>query len=237
MAELERDLRALGAAIELPAERALVPGVRARLAEPSLAHWAWLRPLALALVLAVVALGIAFTVPDARSAILRFLGLQGVRIEFVQKLPEVPIATTLDLGERTTLEEARSHLSYRVLTSPLLGSPDAVYLRSEVLWLLYGSPARPRLLLTEFRGSVRPDFFKKIAGPETRVESLSVDGGPGFWISGARHLLVVGSAGEIRDDTVWLARNTLLWQRGSLTVRLEGGLTRAQALRIARSLD
>jgi ABC-type transporter Mla MlaB component len=38
------------------------------------------------------------------------------------------------------------------------------------------------------------------------------------------------------EGTLRLARNTLIWQRGSVMLRLEGELTRAEALRIARSV-
>ena len=107
MAELERELRALGPALEFPPGPDLVPAVRARLAGPERRRpFAW-RSVMIAIVALVLALGIAFAVPPARSAILRFLGLRGVRIELVEKLPEVRPSGRLHLGDRLSLERAQ----------------------------------------------------------------------------------------------------------------------------------
>ena len=69
MTELERDLRALAAYVDLPGERDLWPGIEARLAHRPARRR--LRAAAIAIVAAAVAIGIAFAVPPARSAILR----------------------------------------------------------------------------------------------------------------------------------------------------------------------
>jgi hypothetical protein len=42
--------------------------------------------------------------------------------------------------------------------------------------------------------------------------------------------------GTIVPDTVRLAGNVLIWQRGSLTIRLESALPLRTALRIARTV-
>jgi len=228
--ELERELRTLGAAIEFPPQPDLVRAVRGRLRVPR--RRPWLRPLAVALATLVLALGVAMAVPEARSAILRFLGLRGVRIELVDELPEVRVTRALDLGDRMS----RELVTYRVLTSSLLGKPDAVYIRGGQVSFLYGTPMRVRLLLTQFPGSTRPELFKKVAGPETRVEAVTVNGRPGIWLSGAPHFLHYAPTGGVLSERVRLARNTLLWERGELTLRLGGGLTKEQALRIARSV-
>src|SRR5438034_829291 len=67
MTELERALLALGEAIDFPPEPDLRPRVRERIQGRRLA-----RPLVLAFAAVVVAVGVAFAVPPARSAILRF---------------------------------------------------------------------------------------------------------------------------------------------------------------------
>jgi hypothetical protein len=41
--------------------------------------------------------------------------------------------------------------------------------------------------------------------------------------------------GNFRESTARLAGKTLLWQQGDVTLRLEGELSKQQALRIARS--
>ena len=84
----EHELRALAAFVDLPDERELAPAVRARLSgRPQR------RRVALVVVAAVlVAVAVAFAVPPARSAILRFFHLQGASIEYVDRLPDVRTA-------------------------------------------------------------------------------------------------------------------------------------------------
>src|ERR671935_168238 len=103
MAELERELRALAGALDLPEAPDLAGAVRARLAAP-LRRGVW-RPLAVALAVAVVAVGIAFAVPPARSAILRFLGLESVTVIRVEKLPPASSGSAVE-GTKTTLARA-----------------------------------------------------------------------------------------------------------------------------------
>jgi hypothetical protein len=69
------------------------------------------------------------------------------------------------------------------------------------------------------------------------LERLTFDGGPAFWITGQAHRVFYrDKQGTIREETIRLAGNVLLWQRGALTLRLEGALDREEALRIAASL-
>lgn len=93
-------------------------------------------------------------------------------------------------------------------------------------------------LLTEFRGGLAPELIGKLAGGGTRVETVTVAGGaPGIFLSGGPHAVFYRDPnGEIREETLRLAGNTLLWQRGELLLRLESALSRAEALRVARSV-
>ena len=65
---------------------------------------------------------------------------------------------------------------------------------------------------------------------------VSVSGEPGFWLSGAEHFLYTAPTREILDERIRLARNTLVWRHGSLTLRLEGGFGEERALEVARTL-
>src|SRR5439155_2522440 len=59
------------------------------------------------------------------------------------------------------------------------------------------------VLVTEARGSVNEQFFEKTAGPDTTVETVSVDGHDGWWISGKPHMFVfVDSNNEPRFETL-----------------------------------
>jgi len=221
----ERELRALAAYVELPPERDLVPAVSARLGAR--------RPrpgrLVIALALVVLAIAIAFAVPPARGEILRWLGLGNARIELIDKLPNVTPRRPLDLGAQTSLADARKLVEYDVVTSKLLGTPREVHLLGDQIGFVYGNR---KLVVTQSRGT----FFTKEVGPGTHVERLSVDGLPAYWVSGAPHFFgYVAANGRPHPIELYLARNALIWQRGDVTLRLEGELSRADALRIARS--
>ena len=223
----EQELRALAAFVDFPPERDLAPAIRARLAPRPRRR----RALVLVLAAALLAIGVAFAVPPARSAILRFLHLQGVTIEFVDKLPEVKTTAPLDLGAPIPLRAAERTAGFRPLMPTLLGTPDRVTWDGNQLWFVYGNV---RLLVSQFRAARIGDLIKKVLEPSTRVDRVSVDGELGYFISGARHFLYLTPTSLVREERVRLARDVLLWEHGALTVRLEGDLTLGQALQIAR---
>ncbi|HWC41363.1 MAG TPA: DUF4367 domain-containing protein, partial [Actinomycetota bacterium] len=66
---------------------------------------------------------------------------------------------------------------------------------------------------------------------------VTVGGQPGYWFSGEPHFFTYQDArGNLREEQTRLAGNTLIWQRGDLTLRLEGELSQEEALRIAESM-
>jgi hypothetical protein len=160
----------------------------------------------------------------------------------------VPVAVA---GERVTLGEARQrlHFTVRVPTAAPLGDPDAVFVDTsggnDRVTLLYGErsgmpptqvPAVSALVV-EFRGAVEPTFLGKTAGPDTRVEAVTVNGGPGFWLEGAPHFFFYrDAAGNVLQETLRLAGNTLIWEQDGVTLRLEAQVTRELALELAASM-
>lgn len=230
MSELERDLRALASGIAFPETPDLASVVAGRL--PAAAPAPVRRPQRFVLVLAtIVAVAViaGLAVPQTRAEILRFFGLGAVKVEFVDRLPAVEPDAPLVLGEPIDLDEA----PFPVLTSSLLGSPDATFAQSDVITLLWGSKDEVRLLVTQIDPVlVSPEeAVKKIAGSSTRAAFVPLDNGEmwALWIAGAPH--VVGLPGAPPR----LAANTLVWTRGSLTLRLEGATSRDEAVRIAKS--
>jgi len=223
VADLERELRALAAAVELPEPPELSARVRAGLGrhEPRPRR----RPiLAFAVALLAVAIGAAFAVPQSRSALLRLFGLKGVTVLRVDRLPPVGPGPVV-FGEKTTLAAAARIVGFRPLL-PKLGKPDAVYLeRPAYLVLLYGKPVRLRF--SELRPGYSP--IEKFAKVSQEVRPVTVDGRPGLWIPGNHVVIEFGNQPR-------LAGSTLLWEHGDLTLRVEGKLTLAQALEIARSV-
>jgi hypothetical protein len=66
------------------------------------------------------------------------------------------------------------------------------------------------------------------------VEPVTVDGREGVWLEGGPHTVTfLDEDGEPVVDHTRLAGNTLIWERGSLTLRLESELTKEEAVRIA----
>ena len=235
MAELDLALRELGRQVEFPSTPDLASAVRRQLGERRRAWWQ--RPLVVALAVLVVAVGAVLAVPPARSAILDWLGIGGAHITRVEKLPPAPAFGNLDLGRRVSLAEARRRAPWLLVpTAKGVGDPDQVGYSTAIpggkVTLLWGTARAVHLLLTEFRGEA---YIEKLVEPGTKVELLTVDGSRGAWVEGSHVLVYRDQNGLTRDDTSRLAGKTLLWQRGDVTLRLEGDFSRAEALRIARS--
>ena len=246
MSELELALVDLGRQLDLPPTPELAPRVRARLAEGSAARsWAT-RPRGLALALAaalIVAVGALLAVPGTRAAILEFFHLRGVTIQRVEELPTVPLQrdfNKLFLGEKVSLDEAKERADFDVVAPEALGDPDAVYFQDNppggMVSFVYGTPARPRALFTEFRATVKDVAIKKVTA-ETHVASVRVEDEQGYFLSGTPHeFAYFDRNGEFRQEIVRLAGNTLLWERGPVTLRLEADINREEALAIARAV-
>jgi hypothetical protein len=182
-------------------------------------------------------------IPDARSALFRILHIGGERIELVDDLPAVPPAPDpfgleLSLGERVSLEEARSRAGFDL--RELDEAPDRVYLGARgTVWFLYGTPERIRLLVAQTPLVFLDEtlFLKKLAGPETQVEQVVVDGSTGYLLSGEPHLvLLLDANGEVIEESTRLAKNVLVWESGGVAYRLEGDFDRIKALRLAGEL-
>ena len=224
MPDLERDLAALARVVDLPADRDLAPAVLARLHKPTYAG-RWRRAAGIAALVLVVGLTATMAVPDARTAVLRFLGIKGATVIRVDELPPVA-AEPPQFGESVGIGEAERVVGFR----PLLidgRSPDDVRIdRFSPYYILlhYGEPG-VRLRLTEMVGGA----IEKYARVEQRVERVEVNGDPGIWVEG-RHV-VSEPLGLPR-----LSGNVILWEQQGLTLRLEGGFTKEQALDLARSV-
>lgn len=215
------------------------------------------RALAYGLAAVFAALGVTMAAsPAARSAILEFLGLKGARIERREPnappppAARAPLGADLGLGRSRTLAEARSEAGFPLVVPELarLGAPDAVYLDEAAtgprVSLVYGRragiPRSPHtgaaLLFMQFRASVDEDVIQKAAGGGATVTPVEVDGGSGYFLSGEPHgFAFVSESGEFGFEDQRLAGDTLLLERGRLLLRVEGEVSRAEAVEIARS--
>jgi hypothetical protein len=232
MNDLERRLQELGGEIAYPATPRFELALGRRPARRP-----WLRPLALgfAVLLAVAAGVLAFS-PGARSAFLEIFHIRGATVERVESLPDVR-AQRVDFGERVSREEAERRVGFELLD--LGEQPDAIYVRPDGLAsVLYGDPARPRLVLSQARGAVWNGFIKKTADQGTIIEEVTVDGEPGLFVDGPQHFVMfLDENGLISDERTYLAGTVLLWNRDELLLRLEGDLTQEEALELAESVE
>ena len=224
MPELDAALTELGRHVEFPPTPDLASAIRGRLER----RRPWRRPLAIALAVLVVAVGAALAVPPARAAILDWLGLRNVSIVRVDELPPTEPIGRLDLGRRITREQAP------LWTLVPDDKPDSVFVDDGTVNLVWGTPDNVRLLLTEFRGQA---FIEKLIEPDAEVEPVSVNGRPGAWLEQPHVLLFKDPSGNLHQNEGRLAGKTLLWNHGEVTLRLEGDLSKAEALRIARSTN
>jgi hypothetical protein len=244
--DLEQELTDISAAIAWPPTprlRALLP------VERSSAMPRWTFAVAAALVIAAGAL--IYT--PTRDAIAGFLNLHTTvnRVPALQS-PSPRPGQSLGLGTPTTLAQAQSRLTWQITVPQALGRPDVVYLAlppngpsgGEVTLVYTTSPSiKPSgqtgvsLLVTEARGAVNEQFFGKTIGPGTTIEAVNVNGHSGWWIAGAPHTVVFTDAnGNPYFDTLRLATNTLLLDDNGTVIRIEGDMTKAQALQIASSI-
>ncbi len=125
-------------------------------------------------------------------------------------------------------------LSIHVVQLPRLGQIVVVYPPSDLL--VHSPVTGVGALVSVFPAQIDDGLFEKALGTTATVRSVDVDGAVGFWIEGAPHQLFFQHNGEIVPDTLRLATNTLLWQRGDYVYRLEADLSLEAALRVAASV-
>lgn len=240
MSDVELQLRALGASVAFPPTPDLAGAVGTRLA----ARRPWWRTvsrrqaLAVGLATLTVAAAAVMAVPSARTAVLRFLHIGSVTVERVDTLPparERPL--TAGLGRPVRPVAAAQLAGFRMRLPPLDEPLERIYVRDGLQSALLDVRGVGPVLLMEVRGANQLDLAKKLAGQGTRLEEVSVNGAFGLWIEGAPHVVLFQDrSGRVRELTTRLAGNVLLWTRGDLTLRLEGELTKARALELARSI-
>ena len=207
---LERELRS--ARVDWPATPELQPGLAPQRRSR--------RPLLIALAVLVLALAVAFAVPPARSALLRFFHLRGVTVERVETLPQAfRRSLQAGLGPERTLADAARVAGFTPALPPGLDVRSA-YARLGVIAIPLGGGR----LLSEL--SVADlGLSKKFAGQATRIEPVQVNGDD------------LNQDGSPVVQTLRLAGNTLVWQHRGLTYRLEGPLTMQQAVKLAASIQ
>ncbi len=154
----------------------------------------------------------------------------------------------LGLGEIVSIEDAMARTGLPDPTPSLLGTPLSIHVveppdSGQIVVVYAPSDLLPEsditgagALVSVIPANIEEGFFQKTLGATTTVTSVEVDGAPGYWLEGSPHQLLFEFGDNVLPDTLRLATNTLLWQRGDNVYRLEADIDLDTALRIAGSV-
>ena len=226
--DLEQALRELD--VDWPATPDLAAAVSTRLEPRRKIKGPGPLRLRLAAVIAAVLVGGVLAVPDARSTVFRWFGIESVEIR--RQAPRATPGASLQLGTPTTI----ARLTVPVLQARDLGTPGvyetALPDGSRAASLVYDGP----ILVQTFRAQASP-FIEKPIGTGSKAERLEIDGATAFWITGS-HGFAYQSPTGFGFEQPRIAGNTLLVERrDGLLLRIEGVQTRERAIELARSVQ
>jgi hypothetical protein len=190
------------------------------------------RPL-LAALLALVVGGGVVAAPGVGSELLQRLGLKGATVTQVRELPPATLGDTLALGERSSLADAERVVDYDLVRPAALGAPAGVYVDGDAVTFVYRARSGRLILFAQVPGSTRR-YVEKFAA--ARTQRVRVAGRPGLLLRGPHVVLFATPGGGTVVSEARLAKNTLLWERGALLLRLEAEQPAGELLRIARSV-
>jgi hypothetical protein len=171
---------------------------------------------------AVTAFAIAFAAsPAVRAGVQQLLEFAGVEFR-----TEAPRSVTTPLpSQDVSLAEAGKQVPFEIHLPEKLGRPDRVTVHEgRFVTLYYGD-----LRLDQFDGTISSTVGKLVHGEGVE----QVDGR--IWIPYPHEFFYIDRDGRWHTEQPRTAGQTLLWQRGQVTMRLEGDLTRERALEISAS--
>lgn len=243
MTPLEQELVDLGRHLDYGEGDGLVEAVRGRMTG---AHHRgtsmWVKVAAAVL----LALAIAVAVPPSRRALARWFGVGAVELR--------PVATTLPAGasDQTVpgsvpssvantatgaLAAARKDLTFEpIVAGPGAGQIVGVETDPRVPGGLVAI-TYDRFTLVELSGNPNAvPMMVKLVPVDVTITPTNVNGTDALWIEGAHEIAYIAPDGTVRKDTVRRSGNVLLWTVGSVTARVEGLTTLAEARQIAAAV-
>lgn len=222
-----------------PALQAQPDEVRAVRRRKAVQRWA---PVALAVLLGFLLLGSLTLIPAVRAQVLEFLDIGGIRLFFNQPTATPP---ALEQGSHqlpglTTLEAAQQAAGFdlRLPQHPLVsGPPDQVNLLetpAPLILLTWYDPDHPGQVLIRLTViSPGGPIFKPIGDT---IYPTRVNGSEGFWVVDPHPIQIRDIDGNLLLQYL-VNQPVLLWFDGNITYRLEGDLSREEAVEIAESLQ
>ena len=245
---LEEDLQALGRTLVVePPRDDLVERVLAALParRPGRLRRAWLwltrsRRRLVAMIVAAVIIALCLT-PPVRAVVLHWLRIGGVVIKTVppaqrgtSPTPQPPTQST----QRLTLEQARGLVSFDVGVPAELGRPDRIGVSADrrVVSMDWGSGAQ-QIHLDQFDGQFSWAYVKQDPGD---LQITRVGGSDGVWFPTAHRIVYVDREGREHSEQARISAPCLVWERpiarGTVTLRLEGQISRQRAITIGESV-
>jgi hypothetical protein len=167
--------------------------------------------------------------------------------------PTLPPITgmRLNLGRQVELGEVEpmTGVPVRLPTDERAGQPDTVWVdeakfdQIAYVWaasetLTETSERGVGLILMRFDGRSDDEFYQKVLSSGTRLQTVSVDGHEGFWISGEVHFFFYErpDVGHVDDGRRWVG-DALVWYDGTATYRIESAVGREATIEIAESIE
>jgi len=158
-----------------------------------------------------------------------------------------PLGSSLGLGVVLPLADAEARAGFDLILppDPAIGPPDIAWVTGRRVNLVWASgPGLPAteatgigLLISEFQGHVDPSLYQKFIDSGTKMTRVTVNGSPGYWLSGAPHFFFyIDPEGNSVEDTHRQVGDTLIWSTGEETYRLESTLDMDAAIQLAESL-
>ncbi|MEP7203893.1 MAG: hypothetical protein ABI894_14885 [Ilumatobacteraceae bacterium] len=260
MIDLERSLGELADRLEIPGDEWLVTDVLRRLAEPSPGTTRPLLP-RLAGAIAAATVAAVLILPGPRHAVGRWLGFDSVRIQPSGSVPSESTSTgssptiatsaapDVDLGPAMSIDQAMSQTALPDPTPALLGAAQSIHVvtppsSGQIILVYSPSGLLPQsdvtdvgALVSVFPAHINAGYFQKSLGNGTTVRPVDLGEVNGYWIEGSPHELMFDTGdGEVRQETLRLATNTLLWERDGVVYRIEADISLDAAVRIANTV-
>jgi hypothetical protein len=189
----------------------------------------WVVGLLAALVLAGV------VVSPVGAEVAEWFGFHGVAVTTDPEADEPSGSPVVPRAEGDlTLDEAAGLVDFEVSAPAELGPPDAVSVSADrrLVSMSWAASGVGTIRLDQFDAEVSPVFWKMT--PEAvyvRVGTLD-----GLWFPTPHEVVLLDESGDEDAVPARLAAQTLIWADGQHTFRLEGDLTQARAIEVARSV-
>lgn len=260
--DFEAQLRSIAGGMNYPRTPNIATSVGARLRSTNRPRFIS-RTVTWSVTIALILLASLMTIPPARAAILEFIQIGVVKIFRAEPIPlpapnqespaqHVPATVTpvptsqplipllKNLTGNVTLDEAqkKTQAYYPILLPSYpsdLGRPDYVFVQDAdgpMTILVWTDPNKPDQVLMSLHFLPAGSWAIKKMEP-TVIERTSVNKHPAVWTTGPYVMRLINGDTEF---TRMINGHVLIWEEGSVTYRLETGLSLEEAVKIAASL-